>query len=158
MSGSDTPRDASSSQDGGSTHRQGTAAAVPMPTSTRARTTIALFLAGPVLWSAHFMVVYLVVEAGCTGSGPGLSVLDPPVPTVVTFVATILAAAASGASAFLSYRRWRADRPATDDRTDLRAPEAVATLAFMGVLLGLLGVVTILFVGAAGLFLPACLP
>jgi uncharacterized protein (DUF2267 family) len=43
-----------------------------------------MFVAGPVIWSVHFMLVYLVVEAGCSGDGPGLRLFDPPVPTVVT--------------------------------------------------------------------------
>jgi hypothetical protein len=43
----------------------------------RSKTAIAMFPAGPVIWSAHFSVVYLEVADGCTGDGPGLTVFDP---------------------------------------------------------------------------------
>ena len=47
------------------------------PDSVRAARTLAdlpgaedvVFLGGPVIWFSHFMVVYLVAEAGCTGGG-----------------------------------------------------------------------------------------
>ena len=41
-----------------------------------------MFVAGPVIWSVHFLLVYLVTEAGCSGDGPGLRLFDPPVPKV----------------------------------------------------------------------------
>jgi hypothetical protein len=145
-------------QKGSATAGQGTAAPVPAGTSARARWTIALFLSGPVIWSVHFVVVYLVVDAGCTGGGPGLQKFAPPVPTVVTIVATVVAAVACLGAAALSYRRWRSDRHGRDARTDLAPAEGVGTLAFMGLLLALLGFVTVLFVGLPALFLPACLP
>jgi hypothetical protein len=143
---------------GGATQRTGNESPVHPATSNRARSTIALLLAGPVIWSGHFMVVYLAVEAGCTGDGPGLDAFDPPAPTVVTVVATLVGAAASLLAALLSRRRWHTDRAAGRGETALRPSQGLATLAAMGYLLGLLGVVTILFVGAAVLFLPACLP
>lgn len=115
----------------------------------------ALLLAGPLIWSTHFMVVYLAVEAGCTGAGPGLDRFDPPAPTVVTLVATAVAAFACGATALWAYRRWRAERP-NDDAYETRGQ--VATLAFAGFLLSLLGVVSVLLVGLPALVLPACAP
>jgi hypothetical protein len=143
---------------GGTTAGKGTPAPVSLSTSGRARSTIALFLSGPVIWSIHFLVVYLAVEAGCTGSGAGLSTFAPPVPSVVTIVATIVAAIACLLAAVMSYRRWRSDRQRPEARTDLAPAEALAALAFMGFLLAALGFVTVLFVGVPVLFLPACLP
>ena len=35
------------------------------------------FLGGPVTWITHFMLVYLVAEAGCSGDGPGLRAVRP---------------------------------------------------------------------------------
>ncbi|MEX0658184.1 MAG: hypothetical protein WD080_03540 [Egibacteraceae bacterium] len=112
-----------------------------------------LFLAGPVILIVHFLLVYLVVEAGCTGEGPGLRVFRPPVAGVVTLGATAVAAVACLASALLAYRRWR-----TDCGPEGHAPDAPphSALAFAGFVLSLLGVVTILFVGLPALVLPAC--
>jgi hypothetical protein len=157
MNGRD-PQDAWSAPEGGATAAKGTPAAVPLSTSGRARSTIVLFLSGPVIWSVHFLLVYLVVEAGCTGSGEGLSLFAPPVPTVVTIVATVVAAIGCLAAAGMSHRRWRRDRQESGSRTDLAPAEGVGTLAFVGFLLAVLGFVTVLFVGLPALFLPACLP
>jgi hypothetical protein len=151
------PRDTSPGA-GGTTAGKGTADPVALSTSARARSTIALFLSGPVLWSVHFLVVYLVTDAGCTGGGTGLSALAPPVPTVVTLVATAVAALACLAAAGMSYRRWRHDAVPRRHGTDVAPAEGVGSLAFVGFLLALLGFVTVLLVGLPALFLPACLP
>ena len=131
-----------------------------------------MFLAGPVIWSVHFMLVYLVAEAGCTGDGPGLRVFDPPVPTVVTLAATAVAAAAALGCARWAYRRWRMSTagPATGegaepsgggagDRSDdlhLQDRHPGASVAFAGFLPSSLAVVTILLVGLPALVLPSC--
>jgi hypothetical protein len=128
----------------------------------RARFALAMFVAGPVIWSVHFMVVYLVVEAGCGGEGPGLRLFDPPVPKAVTLAATAAAAAAALACARWSWRRWRAGgaMPAADEAGDLAGGlqdrDRGGTLAFAGFLLSLLSVVTVLFVGLPALVLPSC--
>ena len=130
---------------------KGTPAPVDVTVDPRARGTITVFLAGPIILIAHFMVVYLVAEAGCTGDGPGLDVFDPPVPTIVTVVATVAAALACCASAVWAYRRWRpGDSPQPGDLTD-REP-----LAFVGFLLSLLALVTVLAVGVPALALGVC--
>ncbi len=145
-----------SGNEGARTGAKGTAFAVSMSGESRAWATIAVFVAGPVIWSVHFMVVYLVVEAGCTGDGPGLAVFDPPVPTVATFVATIVAVLACVASAAWGYRRWRADRREGAGGEGLEPPDPGGSLAFGGFLLSLLGIVEILFVGLPALVLGAC--
>ncbi|SEK55628.1 hypothetical protein SAMN04515665_10327 [Blastococcus sp. DSM 46786] len=133
----------------------GTPAPVDVSVDTRAVTAVVVFLAGPVISSVHFMLVYLVTEAGCTGDGPGLDAFDPPVPTVVTLVTTAVAALACVATAWWGYARWRALRRAhpeagADELVDRRP------LAFGGFLLSLLGLATVLFVGLPALFLGAC--
>ena len=62
------------------------------PATAAARVVWVVFLGGPVIWFAHFMLVYLVAEAGCTGDGPGLDAVRPPVPDAVTLAATAVAA------------------------------------------------------------------
>lgn len=158
MSGPEDPREAASPQGGDTTASKGSLATVRVTTSRRARSTIALFLAGPVIWSLHFLLVYFVVEVGCTGGGEGLDVFAPPVPRTVTLAATAVAAVACLVITIASYRRWRSDRPERADRTDLTPAEGVAPLAFVGSLLALLGFITVLFVGLPALVLPACLP
>jgi hypothetical protein len=131
---------------------RGTPTPVDVSVDTRAVTAVAVLLAGPVISSLHFLVVYLVVEAGCTGDGPGLAVFDPPVPTVTTLVATAVAVLALTATAWWGVARWRAPRGASghEEIVDRRP------LAFVGSLLSLLGLVTVLFVGLPALFLGAC--
>ena len=162
MSIRDVPPDESPGGDGSRTAPEGTPLAVDVSRDRRARWALAMFVAGPVVWSAHFMVVYLVTEAGCTGDGPGLQLFDPPVPKVVTLAVTAAAAVAALACAGWSYRRWQASGslPAADEAGDLAGGlpdrDRGGTLAFAGFLLSLLSVVTILFVGLPALVLPSC--
>ncbi len=140
----------------------GTPVAVDVSRDRPARVVWVVFLAGPVIWFAHFMLVYLVTEAGCTGDGPGLRLLDPPVPAVVTLAATAVAAAACLALAGWAYRRWRASthQPGADEAGDLSGDledhDRGGTLTFAGLLLSLLAFVTVLLVGLPALFLPSC--
>jgi hypothetical protein len=162
MSVRDVPPDEVPGTDGSRTAVGGTPLAVDVSRDRRARFALAMFVAGPVIWSVHFMVVYLVVEAGCSGDGPGLELFDPPVPKVVTLAATAAAAVAALACARWSWRRSRAggSEPAADEAADLAGGlpdrDRGGTLAFAGFLLSLLSVVTILLVGLPALVLPSC--
>lgn len=137
------------------TASRGTPAPVDVSVDTRAVTAVVLLLAGPVISSVHFLLVYLVVEAGCTGSGQGLDVFDPPVPTVVTLVATAVAGLACATTACWGWTRWRAPLRA---RPQQQVKDLVdrQPLAFCGFLLSLLGLITVVFVGVPALFLGAC--
>lgn len=150
MSGTDAGRDLPTEPET-ATAAKGTAAPVDVTVDPRARTTVVVFLAGPVILIVHFMVVYLVVEAGCTGNGPGLELFDPPVPAVVTLVATALAAIASCAAAWWGYRRWRS--APSGEREELVDHKP---LGFVGFLMSLLSLVTVLAVGLPALVLDAC--
>lgn len=158
MNRQDTPPGRPWHRKGATTAGKGTPAAVDLSRNRREWTLMALFLAGPLIWSAHFMVVYLVVEAGCTGDGPGLNAFDPPVPIVVTLVATAVAAVGCLATAFWGYRRWRADQRERPEGPGLEPPDRGGPLAFAGFLLSLLGFVSVLLVGVPAFFLPACVP
>jgi hypothetical protein len=144
--------------DGATTASQGTPTAVDVSTSRETMSTIAVFLAGPVIWSVHFMVVYLAVEAGCTGDGPGLNLLDPPVPTVLTLATTVVAALVCLGTAAWGYRRWRARTGDGASEAHAESADRGGSLAFAGFLLSLLGVVSILLVGLPALVLPGCTP
>lgn len=143
--------------EGASTASRGTSFAVQWSLTRPVITTIAVFLAGPIIWSVHFMVVYLVAEAGCTGDGPGLSLFDPPLPVVVTLAATVIGAAACLLSALWGYRRWRARR---DDHNassaTLTGQDTGGLLSFGGFVMSLLGFATVLFVGVPAAVLGPC--
>lgn len=145
------------SQDlGAKTAGKGTPVPADTSASPRARGTMALFVAGPVIWTVHFLVVYLVVEAGCTGGGPGLQRLRPPVPTVVTLAATAIAVVACLACAGWGYQRWRGDQQQADDGAIPDQRDRGGSLALIGAGLSLLGVIVVLFVGLPAVVLPAC--
>lgn len=140
--------------DGRQTGATGTPVAVDVSRDRRARVTWVVFLAGPVVWFTHFMVVYLIVEAGCTGDGPGLDVFDPPVPAAATLAATAVAAVVCLGSAGWAYRRWRAARDgvAVDEAADLagyfeQRDRGGDAGAFAGFLLSSFSFVAVLFVG-----------
>lgn len=148
-----------SDRDGARTAAEGTPVAVDVSRDRLARVTWVVFLAGPVTWFTHFMVVYLVVEAGCTGAGPGLELFDPPVPATVTLAATVVAAVACLAFARWGHRRWQAGRqgPAADAAGELSGPfeeyDRGGSLAFAAFLLSLFSFVAVLFVGLPALVL-----
>ena len=147
---------------GGATQTTGTPMAVDLASAPSTRRALAMFLAGPTIWFAHFMLVYLVAEAGCTGDGPGLSLLDPPVPAVTTLVATVVAVAGCAWVTWWEYRMWRGGRRlgALDTPggppggTDMDPDER--PLAFVGVLLGLVSAMSVLFVGLPAIWLTGC--
>jgi hypothetical protein len=144
---------------GGRTAGEGTPVAVDVSADRRARIALVVLLGGPVLAISHFMLVYLVAEAGCMGGGTGLRLFDPPVPDVVTLVATSVAAVACLGFARWSFIRWRERRrePGQPDSTaDLLAPDRGGELSFAGLLLSALSLVTVLLVGVPAIFLPAC--
>jgi heme/copper-type cytochrome/quinol oxidase subunit 3 len=152
VSAPDPGRDLPPEHEESATAAHGSAAAVDVAVDPRARTSLAVFLAGPVIGVVHFLVVYLVAEAGCTGDGPGLDAFDPPVPAVVTGVATVVAALACCGTALWAYRRARPPRDAASPGLLVdRRP-----LAFMGLLLSLLALVTVLLVGSSALVLGSC--
>ncbi len=141
------------------TAEEGTPVPVDVRRDLQARDTWLVLLAGPVIWFGHFMFVYLVAEAGCTGDGPGLSVFDPPVPTIVTLAATAVAALACVGFAVWAYRRWRIGRGpgATGGRArDIAGEDPGGKLAFAGYLLSLVSIFSVLIVGLPALVLPPC--
>ncbi len=154
--------DAPTPDEGSTTPLRGTPMAVEVAGDREARRAIARLLIGPVVWFAHFMLVYLVSEAGCTGGGEGLRVFDPPVPTVVTLAATVVATLACLAFAAWEYRRWRASgeehsAPRARERSaELEEQATSGMLHFVGLLLAVISLLSVLFVGLPALVLPSC--
>lgn len=135
------------------TSPSGTPVAVDITRDLQARTTWVVLLAGPVVWAVHFVVVYLVAEAGCTGSGPGLEAFGPPVPSVVTFVATVVAVLAClGVGGWAWRLRGRGPGGLAADES--AAVERNRALMTIGLLLALLSAVAVIFVAAPAVWLP----
>lgn len=130
--------------------------AVDVSSDVRNRGVLAMFVAGPLIWTAHFLLVYLVVEAGCTGEGPVLERFAPPVATTVTLVATAVAALGCLAVAGWNFRRWRAAQADGQDGPGFEPPDRGGVLAMAGCAMALLGVVTVLFVGLPAVVLSTC--
>jgi hypothetical protein len=152
-------RNGAEDSSGARTAGEGTPVAVDVSADRRARIALVVLLAGPVLAMTHFMLVYLAAEAGCMGGGPGLRLFDPPVPDVVTLVATSVAAIACLGFARWSLVRWRERRREPGEAAstgDLRAPDRGGELAFAGLLLSAFSFVMVLLVGVPAIFLPAC--
>ena len=137
----------------------GTAYPVDVSADRRVRGTWLVLLAGPVVGLSHFMLVYLVAEAGCTGSGTGLRVFDPPVPEVVTVATTVVAAVACLAVAAIGYRRWRRTEDGIgrgDVAGDAESLDRRQALGLAGFLLSSFFFVVVVFVGAPAPFLAPC--
>lgn len=142
----------------------GTPTAVDLSKDRRLRWMWVIFLAGPVIWFSHFMLVYLVAEAGCTGGGPGLRAFDPPVPVAFTLVSTAVAVPLCAVAAIWAFRHWRDSSRegelAVDDVSELSGEldddRRRGSLAFAGFILSALSVVAVLFTGAPALVLGPC--
>lgn len=147
-------------EEGGLSASSGTPVPVDVELDRRQRRAWLLFIGGPVIWITHFMVVYLVAEAGCTGDGALLEWFDPPVPVVTTWVATLVAVPAAAAMAVWAWRSWRRGAagpvdiaPEAEGAPTPRGTLATSPLAFVGFLLSAFSVVAILFTAAPALVL-----
>ena len=109
-----------------------------------------LLVAGPVIWFAHFMGVYLLAEAACTAGGLDGELLGLPLLSTVTLAATAAAVVVALLPTMRAYRHWRAAASGDDwiDVTD-RNPG----LAFAGFLLGVVFIAAICFVGVPAAFI-----
>lgn len=113
-----------------------------------------LFLAGPVLWFAHFMAVYLLAETVCAVDGTDTRLLGFRPVSFVTLAATAGAIIATGLLAGRAYRQWQGRRDPTSDW--LAGDDLNPGLELAGALLGILFITAILFVGVPAAFLDPC--
>lgn len=112
---------------------------------TSARTWLRM-LAGPLIWSLHFLAVYLPSEAVCTSVEPGAPSLAAPGFMTFVLVATVVAALASLGAALHSWRRSR------DGALD--APSRA--VAWVGTLLAIGSCLSVVAVGLPVMFLDGC--
>lgn len=108
-----------------------------------------LFLAvfgGAIAWSLHLALSYLVVGLACRPGQPLLPADDGPI-TVILLVVSVATAAAAAGSALLAVRIWR--------HADAGEPGRRG-IAFVGLLLDLVFLATIVMGASAPFVLPAC--
>jgi heme/copper-type cytochrome/quinol oxidase subunit 2 len=118
-------------------------------------------LAGPVIWSVHFILVYMLTEAICRVAGQGFRLAGIHGLTLIVIVLTVLALVATVLFAVRSYRSWRGLSRNHRLKDELQessnwfvGPEEF--MYFSGFLLSVLFAVTILMVGIPALFLQPC--
>lgn len=117
-------------------------------------------LAGPVLWTAHFLMSYLLVEAFCS-LGWNFTLLGIHGLLFLLIVMTIVAVIDTSLFALASYRAWKkmnVDHNLRDEfRETSRWSEGPGEfMYFSGFLLSVLFTVTILMVGIPAFFLRPC--
>lgn len=102
-------------------------------------------LAGPTIFMAHFGVAYLLAETSCAADRSSrMAFFGPGALRAVVVAMTVLAAAASVASASRSFRRFRVESG------------YVADLALVGLLLAVGSFVAVLALGVPALVLDPC--
>ncbi len=109
-------------------------------------------LAGPVVYSLHFMLVYFVVEAACRTDLLRFSFWGLNGIALMVVTLTLLAALINGLAGGLAYRNWHARKESEDGTRGSYAP----FMALVGVSLNALFTVTILVTGLPAFVLQPC--
>lgn len=117
-------------------------------------------LAGPIIWSVHFFLGYLLVEAFCQ-TGLNFNILGIDGLSFILVSITLLALIGSGFLGLQSYRGWGKMNKGKSFRDRFRkterwSDEAVEFMYFSGFLLSVLFTATILMVGLPVFFLRTC--
>jgi hypothetical protein len=141
-------------ESGSRTGARGTPFPVAVARDPHVRATLVGFLGGPVIWISHFMFVYVIAEAGCTGDGRGLDLFDPPVTAIVTLAVTVVACVACLANARGCFRRWR--RTAREHAETPKSHRDDGSLSFVGFLLSGLFFLATLAVGTSAAVFTGC--
>lgn len=106
-----------------------------------------LLLAGPVVWAAHFISVYLAAEASCAAEEEGaIGFIGPDALVVGVIGATVVGALACLAAAGAAWRRSHGDV----------GSEVEGAMGWAGVLTGLGSAVAVLAVGLPALVVGPC--
>jgi hypothetical protein len=107
---------------------------------------------GPIVYSLHFLAVYLLAETACQADLLRYRILGLEAISFWVVVLTIVAAAITGYSTFLAYGNWRRGRGRDRNGASGYRP----FMAFVGLWLSGLFTVTILLTGLPALFLVLC--
>lgn len=117
-------------------------------------------LAGPIFWSAHFLVSYLLVEAFCQMEW-SFTLLGIDGLSVILVAATVAAAVGSGYFAYRSYGAWKKANKGGGLKEEFKETARWSEgpgefMRFSGFLLGVLFTATIIVVGLPVFFLRPC--
>jgi hypothetical protein len=108
--------------------------------------------AGPILWFAHFMLVYMVAELGCRANFNNVFYQTPETIRTIVIVLTLVALVAVIAGGVLAYRNWQALPNAEGSTDDIRT----RFLIVMGGLLTGLFVLSIVATAAPAFVVSVC--
>lgn len=131
----------------------GTRYPVDASADRQARGVWVMLIGGPVIWFAHFMIVYLVAEAACTGDGPGMELFNSPVLEIVISAATVAAALGCLLLIGRGYRSAAGSKKGPGDRSE---GDGNLPTIYSGLLLSGLSLIATLFVALPALVLPPC--
>lgn len=111
-------------------------------------------LAPPILWFAHFFVVYAIAEFGCRANFNNWLFITPATITLLTIVITVIALVLVGISGMIAYRRWTTlnGNQNTDDSLGERERFLVGAALFLNGLF----LFSIIVTALPALFLSAC--
>jgi hypothetical protein len=117
-------------------------------------------LAGPILWSFHFIVGYLLIEVFCR-AGWNFQILGMNGLSFLVIALTVLAVLGAILFGVTSYRGWREVNPGGSLWDQLRntsrwSDEPTEFVYFSGFLLSVFFAITIVMVGLPALFLHPC--
>lgn len=74
-----------------------------------------LFVAGPTVWFAHFVLIYVLADFGCQAGIAQSRIAGQDTLKVLIVLATIVMAMLTAAAAFVSLRQWRRNKPDQPD-------------------------------------------
>jgi hypothetical protein len=113
-------------------------------------------LAGPIVYSVHFVVVYLLVETACKADLLRFTWFGLDGIAVWVVALTIIACLATGFSAVIALRNWQRSRPLAGRPSEQRNEETAPLLALAGLWLSVYFTVAILLTGLPAVFLTLC--
>lgn len=117
-------------------------------------------LGGPIIYSVHFLTVYLLAEAACMADLLRYRLLGLEAISFWVVVLTLVAAALTGYGTWLAYHTWRATRDPVGHVVEQGGGQEQRSyqpfMAFIGLWLSGLFTVIILLTGLPALFLVLC--
>ncbi|WP_119679770.1 hypothetical protein [Indioceanicola profundi] len=115
---------------------------------------------GPIVWGAHFVLVYVFNAIACAKGAGGTRWLGLPMVAVVVSLLTVLALALIGWLAWIAWKRYQPVRDAAhlvqEKDIDRSVPARQRFLAYAALLLCGLSALSTFMVGMPALWVPAC--
>lgn len=113
-------------------------------------------LAGPLVYSLHFMVVYLLVETACRADLLRFTWLGLDGIVIWVVALTLVAALVTGYSMVVALRNWQQARPANGQQHPPRKEGNASLMAQVGIWLSGYFTIAVLLTGLPAAFLSIC--